>query len=148
MGLVGDIHVTPVSFVNKTDPLLKATSLMQEHGFKQLPVRDGELVVGSISERSVSRQILKVRENPAELLNRTVSAFMEEPFPTVSEFTPLSAVIPLLQHSQAVLTTKQGKVFGIVTNADLIKIVSRGEAEQSSAARSRVLNDQRLVSSA
>jgi predicted transcriptional regulator len=131
IGLVGDVQVSPVVFVDKSEKLLRATTLMQQNGFKQLPVLDGYLVVGAISERSVSRQILKVKENPSELLNRPVSVFMEEPFPTVSEFTPLTAVIPLLQHSQAVLTTRHGKIYGIVTNADLVKIVSKTEIARS-----------------
>ncbi len=121
-GLVGDIQVTPVVFVGRREPLRNAISVMQDHGFKQLPVKDGELVVGSISERSVSRRIVKLN-NPAQLLDKPVSEFMEDPFPMVPESTPISWVTSLLQHVQAVLTTRKGRVFGIVTNADLIKII-------------------------
>ena len=123
IGLIGDIQVTPVTFVNKSEQLRRALSMMQNRGFKQLPVRDGELVVGSISERSVSRQIVKVKD-PTQLLNKAVSEFMEDPFPMVPESTPISWVTSLLQHVQAVLTTRKGRVFGIVTNADLIKVIS------------------------
>ena len=123
MGLIEDIQVSPVICVNRGDKLRRAISIMQEYGFKQLPVKEGDLVVGSISERSVSRQILKVK-NPSELLRKPVSRFLEHPFPLVPDSTPVSWVIPLLQNFQAVLTTKHGRVFGIVTNADLIKIIS------------------------
>ncbi len=125
IGLIGDIQVTPVTFVNKSEQLRRALSMMQNSGFKQLPVKDGELVVGSISERSVSRQIVKVKD-PTQLLNKPVSEFMEDPFPMVPESTPISWVTSLLQHVQAVLTTRKGRVFGIVTNADLIKVISTG----------------------
>src|SRR5438132_41025 len=123
IGRIGGIQVTPVTGVNKSEQLRRALSMMQSRGFKQLPVKDGELVVGSISERSVSRQIVKVKD-PTQLLNKPVSEFMEDPFPMVPESTPISWVTSLLQHSQAVLTTRKGRVFGIVTNADLIKVIS------------------------
>ena len=129
IGLVSDIQVSPVYFVDKTDPLMFATVLMQKHGFKQLPVKDHETVVGSITERIVSRQILNVDGNPAEMMKKPVSEFMEEPFPLVSARTQLTAVVPLLQHTQAVLTTRRGKVCGIVTNADLVKIVLGNKVE-------------------
>lgn len=122
IGVLRDIQVSPVVFVNSGDPLLSATVLMHARGFKQLPVKEKEAIVGSITERTVSKQILRVNNNPAEVLKRPVSELMEEPFPIVSERSQLAAIIPLLQHTQAVLTTRRGRVCGIVTNADLIKV--------------------------
>ena len=48
---------------------------------------------------------------------------MEGAFPQVGEETPHGLVVSLLRHFPAVLTTKGGKVTGIVTRADLFKIV-------------------------
>jgi predicted transcriptional regulator len=124
MGVIQDIQVSPVVYVGNRERLGKAIQIMQRHGFKQLPIKDGELVTGSLSERSVSRQLLRVKR-PNDLLRRQVSSFREEPFPIVPEATPVPWVIPLLQHAQAVLTSSGGKVRGIVTNADLIKIISK-----------------------
>lgn len=126
VGMVADIQVSPVLFVHNHDLLGKATSLMQKHGFKQLPVKDdAESVVGSISERGISRQILKERGNLANLLKKPVSSFMEDPFPIIPESTAIDVTVTLLQHSQAVLTSKRGTIHGIVTNADLVKLISR-----------------------
>jgi predicted transcriptional regulator len=61
---------------------------------------------------------------PEELKNSPVSAIMEEPFPTISVNTPAVAIIDLLQSCQAVLTVKNGKVEGIITNTDIGKIFS------------------------
>jgi len=126
IGLVSDIHVSPVVFVYDHDLLRRATSLMQKYGFKQLPVKDENgLVVGSIAERDVSRQILKAKGSLPKLLRKPVSTFMGEPFPIVPESIPIDIVVTLLQHSQAVLTSRGGNIHGIVTNADLVKLISK-----------------------
>ena len=97
---------------------------MQSHGFKQLPVRDSTgHWVGSVSERSISNRLLKV-SNPKVLLSKHISDVMDEGFPTLAEETPISVIIPLLQHFQAILTTKKGNVTGLITNADLVKMIS------------------------
>lgn len=124
IGLVGEIASKPLVAVGKDDPVEKAVKLLQEYGFKQLPVRDGELWVGSLSERSVSRYLLKAKD-PTSLLSRRVTEVMDEAFPILPEDTPISSAISLLQHSQAVLTTRRGRVMGIVTNADLLKLITK-----------------------
>ena len=124
IGLAGDIAVRHVISVQDEDPISKAVQILQEHGFKQLPVRNSETHwVGSISERSISNRLLKVM-NPKVLLSKQVAEVMDEAFPMVAEDTPISVVIPLLQHFQALLTTRKGKVTGIVTNADLVRMLS------------------------
>jgi predicted transcriptional regulator len=124
IGLAGDIAIREVISVDSDELISKAVQVMQEHGFKQLPVQDiGGSWVGSISERSISNRLLKV-SNPKVLLSRKVSDVMEEAFPTIAEDTPISVAIPLLQHFQAVLTARKGRVNGIITNADLVKMIS------------------------
>jgi len=124
IGLAGDISIKKVVSVQDNDDISKAVQILQQQGFKQLPVRDRENHwVGSISERSISNRLLKV-SNPKLLLSREVSEVMDEAFPTIAEDTPISIAIPLLQHFQAVLTTKKGRVIGIVTNADLVRMLS------------------------
>jgi predicted transcriptional regulator len=128
IGLAGDIAIKKVVSVQDNDMISKAVQILQQHGFKQLPVRDRENHwVGSISERSISSRLLKVA-NPKILMSREVAEVMDEAFPMIAEDTPISIAIPLLQHFQAVLTTKKGHVTGIVTNADLVKMISSERA--------------------
>lgn len=128
IGLVGDISIKKVIGVQDDDVISKAVQLLQQHGFKQLPVRDADNHwVGSVSERSISNRLLKV-SNPKLLLSREVSEVMDEAFPMVAEDTPISVAIPLLQHFQAILTTRKGQVVGIITNADLVKMLSPEKA--------------------
>ena len=124
IGLAGDIAVKKVISVQDTDVISKAVSILQQHGFKQLPVRDGDNHwVGSVSERSISSRLLKVT-NPKLLLSRQILEVMDEAFPTVAEDKPITVAIPLLQHFQALLVTRKGQVTGIITNADLVKMLS------------------------
>jgi predicted transcriptional regulator len=124
IGLAGDIAVKKLVSVQDDDLISRAVQLLQQHGFKQLPVRDAQSHwVGSVSERSISNRLLKV-SNPKLLLSKEVSEVMDEGFPMVAEDTPISVIIPLLQHFQAILTIKKGQVTGIVTNADLVKMLS------------------------
>ncbi|MEM3430798.1 MAG: CBS domain-containing protein, partial [Candidatus Bathyarchaeia archaeon] len=78
--------------------------------------------VGSISERTVLNQILSGKD-PKILSKTPVESVMDEAFPTVDEETPITVISTLLQYSQAVLVTKRGEIKGIVTKADLLKVV-------------------------
>lgn len=124
IGLAGDIAMKKVISLEETDLISKAVQIMQQNGFKQLPIRDrNNHWVGSISERNISNRLLRVT-NPKMLLSKPILDVMDEAFPMIVEDTPISVAIPLLQHFQAVLTTKKGQVTGIVTNADLVKMIS------------------------
>ena len=124
IGLAGDIAVKKVVSVQDNELVSKVVQILQQQGFKQLPIRDKDNHwVGSVSERSISSRLLKV-SNPKLLLSREVSEVMDEAFPMVAEDTPISVSIPLLQHFQAILTTRKGRVTGIVTNADLVRMLS------------------------
>lgn len=119
---VRDIISKKVASVHPQDPVSKATELMRQTGFSQLPVLDGHFAVGSISERTMLAQILKVK-NLSELSRKRVEDVMDEPFPQLDGDSPLSAVSSLLQYSSAVIVTRRGRISGIVTRADILKVV-------------------------
>jgi predicted transcriptional regulator len=104
--------------------MAEAVRIMRERGFKQLPVVNGNHNLGSVSERGISRRILDTKK-PEHLLRKPVSAVMDEALPTVSEELPTEGIIPLLLHTQAVLTTRRRMTSGIMTNADLLKLIQR-----------------------
>lgn len=108
--------------VRRRDPVARATTVMRQTGFSQLPVLDGGFAVGSISEKSILTQIAKGK-NLSELSRGHVEDIMDEPFPQLDEDSPLSAIVGLLQYSSAVILTKRGRPSGIVTRADLLKVV-------------------------
>jgi predicted transcriptional regulator len=124
-GKAADVASKPVMVVQKSDGVEKVVQALQSTGFKQLPVKDGELLVGCVYERSISRHIMESNDVRA-ILRRQVGQIMDESLPTVSEDTSIPNIIPLLQQAQAILVTKQGRVTGIVTNTDLLKLIRSG----------------------
>jgi predicted transcriptional regulator len=108
--------------VQKNEPVAKVVELMKTHGYSQLPVFDGKQPVGSISEKAILRQILDGKDM-AEISALPASEIMEETFPQVGEDAPLSLISSLLQVYSAVLVSKKGAVVGIITKADLLRIL-------------------------
>lgn len=108
--------------VSKNDTVSKATSIMSKTGFSQLPVFDEGRLVGSVTDKAILNEMLK-REDPSEMSSWPVERVMEEAFPRVELSTPISIISSLLQYAPAVLVTEKGEVAGIVTKADLIKII-------------------------
>ncbi len=126
-GKAGDIASRPVVSVRETHRVSEVVRILQSHGFKQVPVLRGSHNLGSVSERSISRRILETNR-PEKLLRMPIAKLMDEALPTVSESLPVEGIIPLLQQTQAALTTKEGRITGIITNADLLKLISKPES--------------------
>jgi predicted transcriptional regulator len=104
------------------DSLGKATNKMKKYNVSQMPVFDKTKPVGSISEGVIIDQISR-GVNTNSISQKKVREFMEDPFPSVNSNTALSTVSVLLENSKAVLFVEGGKIKGIVTKADLLKVV-------------------------
>ena len=122
-GKASDIASKPIVSVQTDDAVQRAMHILQTTGYKQIPVRDGELWVGCVYERTISKHMLETND-PRLVLRRQVGQIMDEGLPSAVEETPVVALIPLLQQHQAVLVTRKGRVVGIITNADLLKLIS------------------------
>ncbi len=122
-GRAVDVASKPVAYVQVEDAVQKAVRILQATGYKQLPVREGEVWVGCVYERTISRHIME-NKDLRSVLRRQVGEIMDEALPLAAEDTPITVLIPLLQQSQAVLVTRKGRVTGIITNADLLKLIS------------------------
>jgi predicted transcriptional regulator len=108
--------------VQKSEAVSKAVRLMMEHGYSQLPVFDREHAVGSISEKTILSQV-SAGKDLSQVSALSIGEVMDEAFPQVGEDAPLSLISGLLQVYPAVLVSKKGKVIGIVTKADLLKML-------------------------
>ena len=108
--------------IQKDEQIAKVVQLMKEHGYSQIPVFDKKHSVGSISEKTILRQILSGKDME-QISKLSVESIMEEAFPQVSEDAPLSLISSLLQNYPAVLVSKKGSVTGIITKADLLRIL-------------------------
>lgn len=117
-----DVSHGKVVGVQAHDPVAKGVRVMRETGFSQLPVFSGSQVIGSLTEKIILQRLM-LTPSPEELSKLPIEKIMDEAFPTVSEETPLPMVSALLQYEPAVLVARKGRVLGIVTKADLLKVV-------------------------
>ncbi|MHC3128490.1 MAG: CBS domain-containing protein [Candidatus Bathyarchaeota archaeon] len=108
--------------VQKSALVSKAVQTMADYGYSQLPVFDGEHAVGSISEKTIIGKV-SAGKDLNQISEYSVGEVMEEAFPQVGEDAPLPLIASLLQVYPAVLISKKGKVVGIVTKADLLKML-------------------------
>ncbi len=108
--------------IQKNEPISKVVKIMKENGISQIPVYDGKHSIGSISEKAVLRQIIAGKDFD-EISKLPTEEIMEEAFPQINEDAPLSLISSLLQTYSAVLISKKGEVVGIITKADLLKMI-------------------------
>ena len=108
--------------VEEDELVSRVVKLMKDHGYSQIPVFKGKQSVGSISEKTILRQILEGKDLN-EISDLAIGQIMEEAFPQVGEDAPLSLISSLLQTYQAVLVAKKGFVIGIMTKADLLRMI-------------------------
>ncbi len=118
-----EIMTRGVVSVKTSDPLGQAIKKMKKHNVSQLPAFDGKTQAGSISEGVIMGQISK-GTGIAAISTRKVKDYMEEPLPQVSPGADLNTLSSLLEHNKAVLIAEKGRVEGIVTKADLLKVVT------------------------
>src|SRR3990170_2241419 len=113
---------TKVISIQKDEPISTVVRVMKEHGYSQIPVFDGKQSVGSISEKTILRQILAGKDL-AQISTLPAEEIMEEAFPQIDEDAPLSLISNLLQTYSAVLVSRKGNIVGIVTKADLLRML-------------------------
>ncbi|MGA2874673.1 MAG: CBS domain-containing protein [Nitrososphaerales archaeon] len=125
IGLAKDVEKRDLVWIRRSERVREAAEKMRQYGFSQLPVRDDkeEICVGSLSERQIVQGILR-DPDPKSFYEKLVSEVMQDQFPVVDENIPVNAVALLLQHSQAVLTARRGRIVGIITASDLLSMNS------------------------
>lgn len=101
-----------------------AAGKLKKHSLSQMPVFDGDRIIGAFSEKVILELISKGVDTKT-FSREEVGEHMEDAFPIVKSETPLSVVSTLLEHNPAVLVQDQGKTLGIITKADLLKVVHK-----------------------
>ena len=113
----GEIMTQKVITATPKEKIRKVSEIMVKYGISQLPVVDGNRVVGIVTEEGI------VRNLSPNIADEPVEKIMEPPLPTVSEDTDISAIRPLLELHPGVLVTKRGELVGIITRSDLLKVI-------------------------
>ena len=102
--------------VGPTDILTTAHNRLRNAGFSQLPVMDGELLVGVLTEDDIIRHVF---ERP-ELMNAAVREAMQTTFVSVQKDLELKHLVSIL-HAQPYAAVMDGEEFlGLITRADVL----------------------------
>lgn len=100
-----------------SQPLEAAVELLREHGFSQLPVIEGERIVGSIQEAALLKSIFEGNST-----GKSVAEVMGRPYAAIEDVEPVTRVYDaLLRGDGAVVVTKNGHPIGVLTKIDLIE---------------------------
>lgn len=103
-------------FIKSNDNIAKAISLMKKHAISQMPVIEDNVIIGSISEETFISNYDKITN-----LDMKVENIMDDPFPTLPEDIPISLIRDILKMYSAAILIKNGKPYGIISRADLLK---------------------------
>ncbi len=111
---------SPVIAVRPDDNVKDAASIMISKEISQLPVMDGDRVVGGLTENDVVRAIMERGTSDFR-----VEEIMGDPFPVVEPEESLSVISRLLLQCPAVLVMEHDRVVGIITKQDIMRFVTR-----------------------
>ncbi|MEZ4700324.1 MAG: cystathionine beta-synthase [Rhodothermales bacterium] len=120
--------------VQAGETLGDAIAVMTEHGISQIPVMEGDKVVGSLTEKGILKRLI---EAPAAR-NERVREAMSDPFPIVPSSLHLEHLSAYLEEDMgAVLVERADGTYDIITKSDLISaLANTGRSNQESKGKS------------
>jgi len=119
-----DYMASPVIYCKSSDPVKRVVAMMEADGISQMPVMDSGKAVGSVTDTQLVQVLAK---KGARSARRKISDVMLRPFPELDVESPIDRAIELLTRNPAVLLTRGGNIAGIVTKADVLKLLSQPE---------------------
>ncbi len=120
--LVSGRGTTNLVTIQKNETVAKAIDLMKKYDIENIPVLDGEEIIGSVSEGGLFNQIIS---NP-EIKEQTVESVLEKAYPIVSFELPVEKLSNLIsKHNGAVLSKDESGMYHIVTKYDIIQSLAK-----------------------
>jgi predicted transcriptional regulator len=123
---VGDLATRGVVQVGPEQTVGECVERMMKGRFTQLPVMVGDKVVGGITDdriRDYTIEETRANRKTYDMAMQTkVEEVMMDPFPILSEDTPIELASVHLQREEAVLVSRKGQIVGILTSADFLNL--------------------------
>jgi acetoin utilization protein AcuB len=117
--------MTPFPHVVQVDEsLLAARALMVEHQVRHLPVKDGQKLVGVLTDRDLKRALDPDLGLPPKEQLFVRDVFLPDAY-VVDSSEPLDRVLDHMasQHVGSALVTKAGRLVGIFTTMDACRVL-------------------------
>lgn len=115
-----DIMHRPVISIQSRNTVRDAVTLLEKYGISQMPVIDGEKIIGSVQEATLIKKILQSKK-PEIIFNAKIGDIIDEPFYQVAPGTSLDELLTLFtRERQAVLVIDKGRPVGIITKIDIV----------------------------
>ena len=99
------------------DGVKAVIQIMKKHGISQLPVLDGDRLVGIISEGHLADALLRDPEN----VERPIGSLVDQSYIVVPPETPIGRLAAIFGEGKVALIEEGGKIKGLVTKIDLIE---------------------------
>jgi len=119
----GDFCSKDVVKLKPSNTLHDAIKKMHESSISQIPIFNGQELVGMISEDGIVKHLADVGES--ELKNAKLADTMESVPPIVDYDTPANVLVPLIRYSKCILVSKKSKIIGIITASDTLKMMEQ-----------------------
>ena len=107
--------------VTRRDTLRDAFGLMRAHGYSQLPVVEGEQVLGIVDESDVLLHVYAEPERFAEPVEHAMARKLD----VLDIDAPVDALLPLFQRGHIAVVAEAGRFAGLVTRSDLLEWLAR-----------------------
>lgn len=120
---LAQVMSSPVTTMKVSEALSVAAKRMVKHNIGSVVVLDGPALAGIITERDITRRVIKTRN----VLNKPVKNIMSKLRVTASPETSVQKAFELMLENQVrrLPVLENGKLVGIVTEKDLMRWVLR-----------------------
>jgi predicted transcriptional regulator len=117
-----DYMASPVIYCKSSDPIKRVVAMMEENSISQMPVMENGKAVGSVTDTQLVQVLAR---KGARAARRKISDIMSKPFPSLDANAPIDRAIDLLTGNPAVLIMNGPHVAGIVTKADVLRLMAQ-----------------------
>ncbi|MBI5061090.1 MAG: CBS domain-containing protein [Candidatus Aenigmarchaeota archaeon] len=121
---VKDIMNKKIIAINMSKTVKEAAALMKKNNISQMPVLDAGFVVGAICEKDILEKFANSQDLD-ELATMRIHGIMEKTFPQIDKDSPIDVASMLLEYNNAVLIIDKGKLAGIITRSDMLKLLHK-----------------------
>lgn len=123
---VYDLATKGVISVSPNQTVGEVVDRMMKGRFTQLPIMDGERVVGAITDDRIRGYTIDETRSGSktydEVMETLISEIMEPPFSILNDDTSIELASLHLQREEAVLVSRKGVIVGILTSADFLDL--------------------------